>query len=146
MKEIFLLQVLVFGYGGMRIYPDYLQFKNTFLPPDTTKLTLTGLEYLGSKFDLELTDTLVTLTCHVRPSVALDIIFDGTPDISFPFTWDGKFINKIVPMQVIFDNLGWFNSFFSDLPQSFPKDGFLLQSQASTGCEPPLDEVNVSYG
>ena len=38
------------------------------------------------------------------------------------------------------------NLFFSDLPQSFPKDGFVLQSQAPTGCESPLDEVNVNYG
>ena len=96
---MFLLQVLVFGYGGMRIYPDYLQFKNTFLPPDTTKLTLTGLEYLGSKFDLELTDTLLTLTCYQEPSAALDIIFDGAPDIRVLFTCDSKFINKIVPIS-----------------------------------------------
>ena len=92
MNESLFLQVLVFGYGGMRIYPDYLQFKNTFLPPDTTKLTLVGLEYLGSKFDLELTDTLVTLTCYQEPIENLEIVFDGTPDISFPFTCDSKFI------------------------------------------------------
>ena len=95
------LQVLVFGYGGMRIYPDYLQFKNTFLPPNTTKLTLTGLEYLGSKFDLELTDTLVTLTCYQEPSVALDIIFDGTPDVSFPFTCDSKFLKCLELLKVL---------------------------------------------
>ena len=77
----------------MRIYPDYLQFKNTFLPPDTTKLTLTGLEYLGSKFDLELTDSQVTLTCYQEPSVALDIVFDASPDVSSPFTCDSKLVN-----------------------------------------------------
>ena len=90
---MFSQQVLVFGYGGMRIYPDYLQFKNTFLPPDTTKLTLIGLEYLGSKFDLELTDTEVTLRCYQEPSVALDIVFDASADVSLPFTCDGKLVN-----------------------------------------------------
>ena len=90
---MFSQQVLVFGYGGMRIYPDYLQFKNTFLPPDTTKLTLIGLEYLGSKFDLELTDAEVTLRCYQEPSVALDIVFDASPDVSIPFTCDSKLVS-----------------------------------------------------
>lgn len=41
------LQTILFGYGGFRIYPDYLQF-NFDLPQGTTKFEVCGNE-LGTR-------------------------------------------------------------------------------------------------
>ena len=32
------LQAVMFGYGGIRLHPDHLLVKDTFLPPATTKV------------------------------------------------------------------------------------------------------------
>ena len=44
----------MFGYGGLRIKLDRLTF-HPRLPPNTTKMTLTGLNYLGATFDVLVT-------------------------------------------------------------------------------------------
>ena len=57
------LQALTSGYGGIRIYPYQLVFKQPFLPPTVETMKVTGLSYLGSKFNLNYETGKVTLTC-----------------------------------------------------------------------------------
>ncbi|XP_061173410.1 protein-glucosylgalactosylhydroxylysine glucosidase-like [Saccostrea echinata] len=57
------LQSLLFGYGGIRLHPDRIDFHGR-LPPSTTSFKITGLDYLGGSIDLSFTNdkTNVTLT------------------------------------------------------------------------------------
>nr|KAG5696162.1 hypothetical protein BaRGS_026521 [Batillaria attramentaria] len=52
------LQAVIFGYAGMRIELEHLSF-HPRLPPNTNKMKVTGLDYLGSTFDLLITDDKV---------------------------------------------------------------------------------------
>ncbi|XP_062577761.1 protein-glucosylgalactosylhydroxylysine glucosidase-like [Saccostrea cucullata] len=45
------LQSLLFGYGGIRLHPDRIDFHGR-LPPSTSSLNITGLDYLGGAIDL----------------------------------------------------------------------------------------------
>lgn len=45
------LQALVFGYGGLRLYPEEIQL-NPRLPRSSTKLCLHGLHYRGSSINI----------------------------------------------------------------------------------------------
>jgi len=57
------LQGVLFGYGGMRIYPERIDFTSN-LPPNTTSMKLKGINYLGSTLSvsyLNSTNTSVVL-------------------------------------------------------------------------------------
>lgn len=54
------LQAVIFGYGGLRIELEHLKF-HPRLPPAATRLTFTGLDYLGATFDLMVTSDQVLL-------------------------------------------------------------------------------------
>ena len=57
------LQSVLFGYGGLRLREKQLQF-NPRLPPDTTRLSLTGVDYLGNSIDfrIESNKSLISVT------------------------------------------------------------------------------------
>ncbi|KAH9490327.1 hypothetical protein Btru_034974 [Bulinus truncatus] len=55
------LQLVLFGYGGCRIYDDMLTF-NPVLITGTTEVKFTGVDYRGSTFDLTYTSDNMTLT------------------------------------------------------------------------------------
>ncbi len=77
------LQALIFGYGGMRVHPTYLQFRNARMPPGVETLNFVGLEYLGAKFDLAIDDDQVVFNCYQESPEPLIIEFDS--GIVFPF-------------------------------------------------------------
>lgn len=37
------LQLIMNGYGGIRLYPDHMSISRTMLPPNATKLTINGI-------------------------------------------------------------------------------------------------------
>lgn len=47
------LQVIINGYGGVRLLDDSLIIRHGRVPPKTTQLSFNGLNYLGSVFKLE---------------------------------------------------------------------------------------------
>ena len=51
---------MVFGYTGLRIELEHLTV-NPHLPPNTHKLTVTGISYLDATFDLLVTEDRVLL-------------------------------------------------------------------------------------
>lgn len=59
------LQAVIFGYGGLRLYPDEIRL-NPKLPDGSTKLLLRGVHYRGSVLDITIgpsqTDVMVTST------------------------------------------------------------------------------------
>ncbi|XP_059156328.1 protein-glucosylgalactosylhydroxylysine glucosidase-like isoform X2 [Physella acuta] len=55
------LQLVLFGYGGARIYDDHLTF-DPVLITRTTEVTFTGLDYRGCSFDLSYSESNLTLT------------------------------------------------------------------------------------
>ncbi|EDO36562.1 predicted protein, partial [Nematostella vectensis] len=66
------LQGLLHGYGGVRVREDSLEINPT-LPPSTTRLTLTGVHYLGSVIDIALdasrVNVTLTSTSQIAPSL-----------------------------------------------------------------------------
>ncbi|KAJ6648423.1 Protein-glucosylgalactosylhydroxylysine glucosidase, partial [Pseudolycoriella hygida] len=56
------LQLMLNGYGGIRLYSDRMTISGTLLPPNTTKLTINGFKYLNGEFSLEQTETSLRLT------------------------------------------------------------------------------------
>ncbi|XP_077998833.1 protein-glucosylgalactosylhydroxylysine glucosidase-like [Glandiceps talaboti] len=63
------LQTIVFGYGGIRIHPDLLEL-NPVLPLTTNELSFTGIQYLGSSFNVVVKETDMTITMTTRTKFA----------------------------------------------------------------------------
>uniref|UniRef100_A0A2C9LRY0 Glycoside hydrolase family 65 C-terminal domain-containing protein n=1 Tax=Biomphalaria glabrata TaxID=6526 RepID=A0A2C9LRY0_BIOGL len=55
------LQLVLFGYGGCRIYDDMMTF-SPVLMNGTSEVKFTGIDYRGSSFDLTYTSDNLTLT------------------------------------------------------------------------------------
>jgi len=55
------LQVVLFGYPGLRFNDTHATFKPT-LPPDTTNLKLRGLAYRGHRLDVDITASTVEVS------------------------------------------------------------------------------------
>ncbi|KAK3093895.1 hypothetical protein FSP39_021562 [Pinctada imbricata] len=55
------LQSLIFGYGGFRMYPNYLEFSGT-PPPGVTSFNITGIDYLGGSLDFTFYNNVMTVT------------------------------------------------------------------------------------
>ena len=55
------LQSLVFGFAGVRIRPEMLEFHRPMLPPGATRLKLTHMNYLGANmsFVIESNNTVI---------------------------------------------------------------------------------------
>lgn len=66
------LQALLFGYGGIRIRDDRLDF-NPVLPANTSEMTITHLDYLGAAFDVRWNYQIV------------EFIMTSTADVNRPF-------------------------------------------------------------
>jgi trehalose/maltose hydrolase-like predicted phosphorylase len=61
------LQSLLFGYGGFRLRPDRIGFHGQ-LPPSTTSLSITGVDYLGGTIDFSFSNqtAVISLTHRAR--------------------------------------------------------------------------------
>jgi trehalose/maltose hydrolase-like predicted phosphorylase len=46
------LQTVLFGYGGLRLNVEQLDFRQARLPPNTTRVAFRNVDYLGSQFDV----------------------------------------------------------------------------------------------
>ncbi len=73
------LQALIFGYAGLRVYPYYLEFKSTPLPPGASAITLVGLDYLGARLDVTMDEVDITFTCYGEADRDLHLQFDSGP-------------------------------------------------------------------
>ncbi|XP_061174432.1 protein-glucosylgalactosylhydroxylysine glucosidase-like [Saccostrea echinata] len=54
------LQSLLFGYGGIRLHPDRIDFHGR-LPPSTTSFNITGLDYLGGSIDFYFSEEMTSV-------------------------------------------------------------------------------------
>ena len=84
------LQAVLFGYGGFRFRDNHLEFNPT-LPPTCTKLTITGVHYLGNKlqFAIKKKRVRITLTNRGEISPPLELVIKGKKY----FLKEGKIIN-----------------------------------------------------
>ncbi|XP_058447938.1 protein-glucosylgalactosylhydroxylysine glucosidase-like [Malaya genurostris] len=68
------LQAVVYGFGGIRIFLDRLQIKNSQLPTDSTQLSIKGLKYLDASLSLNITRNGVMLEAtHIGRSLSIQI-------------------------------------------------------------------------
>ncbi len=59
------LQSLIYGFGGLNIKPESLEFRNPYPPPGSSLLRMRGLKYLGTSMDLDVSASTVTLEVNV---------------------------------------------------------------------------------
>ena len=55
------LQSLIYGFAGLRIRPEFLEFHHPYPPPGTTRLRLRGFQYLQANMTIEISQSQVTL-------------------------------------------------------------------------------------
>ena len=51
------MQSLIFGYAGVRIRPEFLEFHNPIPPPNCRSIKLLGFNYLGAEMDIDIRNT-----------------------------------------------------------------------------------------
>ncbi|XP_069117851.1 protein-glucosylgalactosylhydroxylysine glucosidase-like [Argopecten irradians] len=71
------LQSLLYGYGGFRIYPDRLQFSPA-IPPNTTSLSLTGIDYLGGSYHFTFSDQYITINQTSAAAGRMKVVIPST--------------------------------------------------------------------
>lgn len=55
------LQAVINGFGGVRLFLDRMEIGNSKLPPESTKLEVKGLQYLGAKFTLSVSSDMTSV-------------------------------------------------------------------------------------
>ncbi|XP_062577760.1 protein-glucosylgalactosylhydroxylysine glucosidase-like [Saccostrea cucullata] len=70
------LQSLLFGYGGIRLHPDRIDFHGR-LPPSSTSFKITGLDYLGGSIDFFFTNDKTNVTLTKRAKHPINLKYDG---------------------------------------------------------------------
>ncbi|XP_055640447.1 protein-glucosylgalactosylhydroxylysine glucosidase-like [Toxorhynchites rutilus septentrionalis] len=55
------LQAVIYGFGGVRLFLDRLEVRNTRLPPGSTMFRIKGLKYMGANMTLKATAERTTL-------------------------------------------------------------------------------------
>lgn len=84
------LQVLMNGYGAIRLHFDRMEINSPKLPPDSTRMLIKGITYLEAKFSLELSQMNLTVKLiekSLRKNVLLVVQID---DQVFPFDSVGE--------------------------------------------------------
>ena len=51
------MQSIIYGFAGIRIRPQMLEFHNPTPPPDSSELILHGLKYLNNKLNIYISQT-----------------------------------------------------------------------------------------
>ena len=66
------LQSLVYGFAGVRIRPDIIEFHNPLPPPGASRLVLHGFSYLGSNLTIVVDDSQTTIQVNsIQPELPL---------------------------------------------------------------------------
>lgn len=74
------LQSVINGYAGIRLNFDNLIITKSYLLPNSEKLTLNGISYLGNVFSLEVTDGFKTLTLITNGAEEIQVYVDGVEE------------------------------------------------------------------
>lgn len=72
------LQTITYGYGGFRIHSEHLAFNPT-LPPNSTKMTIRGISYLGNQlsFEVSASEVIVSLLTVDEIAPSLEVVSHG---------------------------------------------------------------------
>lgn len=76
------LQALIFGYAGLSIHLDRLEFNRPQLPPEATNFKIRGIKYLGASLTLEIqvkSTTLKVTSIHDNWPLTMD---DGKHNVT----------------------------------------------------------------
>jgi len=66
------LQSIIYGFAGMRIRPDKLEFHNPTPPPGANEIHLKNLYYLGTNMTIVITAETTTISVlKTKPSMEL---------------------------------------------------------------------------
>ena len=70
------LQGVMFGYFGVRTKLDRMEF-NPVLPPNTTSMKMTGVDYYGNDFDIEVEDDAVVIDFKTTMNELVLVLMEG---------------------------------------------------------------------
>ncbi|CAD5114394.1 DgyrCDS3529 [Dimorphilus gyrociliatus] len=118
------LQSIIFGFAGVRIRPEMLEFHNPIPAPDTDKIKLLGFTYLGAKMDIEITEDRVIIKVKSLGLYPLKLKRNNTEGREEELE-RGKTI---------------------EIDEQDKAKGFYIFSPEGTGCEHPRDYVYMPWG
>lgn len=119
------LQSVVSGYGGLRLYPERLEFDRPRLLPETREFALRGLKYLGSKFDVEIRESLAGVAVFRMISASSSL------PLTLTYTKDGNDVT--LPFE-------------SGSVLEAPSSGkIIIQTTQATNCPLPIDKIGGTY-
>lgn len=77
------LQMMINGFGGLRLHTDYIEFTVPIsMPPTTTQITYNGLHYLGAEFQVIRRADVLIFTFKKLGTLGINLIYSDTPERS----------------------------------------------------------------
>lgn len=118
------LQSLVYGFGGVRIRPQMLEFHDPQPPPGSSELRLYGLKYLNSSMNI-----------FIRQSgeISITVLHENT---AFPLVLQ---LNDTQRTEISL-KYGTSETFMNS------GNGFFIYTNAIEGCEHPRDYIYMPWG
>ena len=68
------LQSIIYGFGGIRVRPQMLEFHDPRPPPDAAELRLMGIKYLGNRMDIIISQTGQAVIRLLEENSALPLV------------------------------------------------------------------------
>lgn len=118
------LQSLIYGFAGLRIKPDKLEFYNPMPPPQHRKMTLHNFHYLNNNMTIVIETNKVTITVlGIDNTFPLQLKMNRTSADEIPLNQIGK------PLVIEPSN-----------------EGFYIYTIKRETCELPKDYIYMPYG
>lgn len=91
------LQALINGYAGVRVHFGYMEVKSGFVPASVKSLTVSGVKYLGSSFELQVgVNNSTIIICTSSSDEHPLILVDGETKMKFSAGSQCKFIEMVL--------------------------------------------------
>lgn len=117
------IQSLIYGFAGIRIRPDILEFHSPIPPPGSTKMVLNGLKYLGSVLTFVIEQDITT-------------VYVNSSSSSYPLILK---LNKTLAVE---ESLLQGET----IVVTKSSDGFFIYTSVSETCEHPRDFIYMPWG
>ena len=121
------LQSLIYGFAGVRVRPEMIEFHNPTPPPQCSGLRLIGFQYLGTNMTIEIRSDLTTIQVN-------SVFNRDFPLVLQRNTSYGRDTN-LEPLEP-----------GTRIEISNPRNGFFIYSTRGTECEHPRDYIYMPWG
>ncbi|ELU02128.1 hypothetical protein CAPTEDRAFT_222476 [Capitella teleta] len=118
------MQSIIYGFAGIRVRPQMLEFHNPTPPPDSSELRLWGLKYLGNKLNIFIEQTGSVTIEVVKENAVRPLVLRYNDTSAMTKTLRQGAVEQIEKAQV----------------------GFYIFTERISGCEHPRDYIYMPWG